>query len=399
MSSVPDLMSEPQLKRRCDLLRLCCAICGADGDAARRLCEERKDAIDWMALVAVAAEFRLGMLLHRAVQQAHLIEIVSPAAVDALQMIYAQSRARSLVVTAELRQLLDRLASQQIPAIAFKGPAFGAQLYGDVAMRTYSDLDVLVRKCDLARVTRVMLDAGYRAGNMPLDWEISFERDAGTSVDLHWSIAHRNHQFPLTADELWARHSTVSLAGASVPVLGAEDTLLAICFNGLTEDWQRLDRVADVAALVRGSAAIDWQSFLDMCRRHGCERIVLLGLHLARELFMVRLASVVEIRLHAHRKAMAAAGYERDDYLAFAVTATDRRRGFDAWHFMLRMRERSRERTPYYQAMAYDVFKPKVDDAAWQRASRQLLYAVLRLPLLGIKHGLRAIGHGPDNRP
>ena len=96
----------------------------------------------------------------------------------------------------------------------------------------------------------------------------------------------------------------MTLAGASVPALGAEDTLLAICFNGLTEDWQRFDRIADVAELVRGSAAIDWPNFLDMCRRRGCERIVLLGLHLAKELFLVRLPECVELRLRSHRKAI-----------------------------------------------------------------------------------------------
>ena len=346
VQSLPDLSSEPVLRQRCELLRFCCAICGADGDMARRLCDDRKEGIDWSALVAVATEFRLGLLLHRAAQS-HLVGIVPPAALQALRKVYDENQARSLAMTAELRRVMDRLAAQQIPAIAFKGPVFGAQLHGDVALRAYADLDVLVRERDVAAVTRVMLDDGYRAG-MDLSWEVSFERGDGTSVDLHWSIAEKIHQFPLTADELLARRSAVTLvAGAPVPTLGVQDTLLTICFNALTEDWQRFDRIADVAALVRGNADIDWPSLLDLCRRRGCERIVLLGLHLARELFLVKLPACVELRLQAHRKAIAAAGCAVDDYMVFAVASTDRRQGFDAWRFLLRMRERQRERIPY----------------------------------------------------
>jgi len=393
----PDLSSDPLLRKRADLLRFCCEICAADRDMARWLFESRKDSVDWVALIEVAREYRLAMLLYRAVN-AHLAERVSPSAVQTLRNLYADNQAWCLVMTGDLRDLLDRLASERIPALAFKGPIFGAQLYGDVALRTYADLDVLVRECDVARVTRVMRDEGYRT-RLNLSWEISFQRGTGASVDLHWSIAEKIHQFPLTPDELWARRSIATLAGASVPALCAEDTLLAICFNGLTEDWQRFDRIADVAEFMRGRVAVDWPKFLAMCRRHGCERLVLLGLHLAKELFLVRLPEPVELRLRVHRKAIVAAGYQIDDFMNFAITSTDRRKGFDAWRFLLRMRERQRERIPYYQAIAYSLFKPKDDDAPWQRTGRQALYAVLRLPLLGIKHGLRAIGHANPHEP
>jgi hypothetical protein len=395
-----DLVSEPELRDRSDLLRFCCALCAADGDTARRLVDSRKDSIDWPVLIEVAREYRLEMLLYRAVTS-HLTGFVSPAAIAVLHSRYADNQARSLKMTTELRHILDRLASEQIPAIAFKGPVFGAQLYGDVALRIYKDLDVLVRQDDVARVTRMMLDEGYRAG-MDLSWEISFEREPGSSVDLHWSIAETMHQFPLTADELWARRSTVVLGGAAVPALCAEDTLLTICFNGLTEDWQRFDRIADVAEFMRASAAVDWPKFLDMCRRHGCELLVLLGLHLAKELFLVKFPQPVEVRLRSHRKAIARAGYEIDDFMIFAITSTDRRRGFDSLRFLFRMRERQRERFPYYQAIAYGLFKPKDDDAPWLRTIRRVLYAVLRLPLLGVKHGLIAIGQtnlDEPNRP
>lgn len=389
--SRPDLSSEAVLRDRCDLLRLCCAVCGADEGQARQALESRRGHIDWPALIEVAKEHRLEMQLYRAMDSRYA-EFASPSALETLRNRYADNLARCRGMTAELLRMMGRLASEQIPAIAYKGPVLGVQLYGDVALRTYADLDVLIRECDIAAVTRALLALGYQA-DLRLSWEMSFVRPTGESVDVHWSIAEEIHQFPLATDELLARHAIVNVDGTPVSTLGAEDTLLMVCFNGLTEDWQRCDRIADVAQILRDSSAIDWPAFLALCRRRGCERLVLLALHLAKELFLVKLPEDVERRLRVHRKAIRKAGYTVDDFLRFVITSTDRRQGFDGFRHLLQMRETQSAKVPYYQSLAYSLFKPKDDDAPWQRTSRLVLYTVLRLPLLGVKHGLRALGH------
>jgi hypothetical protein len=190
--SRPDLSSEVLLKNRSDL-RLCCAICAGDPDIARQLAESRKGHIDWMALIEVAKNHRLEMLLYRAVNSG-LAEFAGSSALEALRSLYADNLAR------------------------FKGPVLAAQLFGDIALRIYGDLDLLIRECDAATVTRIMADQGYRASAMSLGWERSFVRANGDSVDVHWSIAEKIHQFPLTADELWARRATTTLAGVPRPV-------------------------------------------------------------------------------------------------------------------------------------------------------------------------------------
>jgi hypothetical protein len=390
-SSRPQLSIAALPESRRALLRLCCAMCAADAEHLRQLVQAHEGRIDWMALVDVARSHRLEMLLHRAVDSLPG-ESVDAAAREVLRQHHADNQARCQRLSAELVRLMDRLASERIPALAYKGPVLGAQLYGDVAARTYSDLDLLIRECDADAAVRVLLDMGYKAG-LRLHWEMSLDLPSGESVDLHWSLAEEIHQFPRTTDELLARRTNVDVSGHAVPTLCAEDTLLAVCFNGLTEDWQRCDRVADVAEILRQGATIDWPGLLDLCARRGCERIVLLALHLAKELFLAKLPECAELRLQAHRKAIARAGYAPDDFLDFVIASTDRRQGSAVWRYHLRMRESHWGRIPYYQSMAYGLFKPKDDDAPWLRTSRQALYQMLRLPLLGIKHALKALGH------
>jgi hypothetical protein len=391
--SRPDLSSEASLQRRADLLRLCCAISTGDADLAWRRVMDRKGNIDWLEMIEVAKSHRIEMFLYRAVDS-RFAKLAGPSAHNTLRSLYAHNLVRCRGLTDQLHRLLRRLTADGIPALAFKGPVLGAQIYGDVALRTYADLDILVRHGDVAQVTRVMLDMGYAAG-MPLAWEMSFTRPAGegVEVDLHWSLAEKIHQFPRTTDELFARSIGVDVAGTAVQTLCAEDALLAVCFNGLTEDWQRCDRIADVAEILRRSSAIDWPAFLHMCRKRGCERIVLLALHLAKELFLADLPQCVERRLQSHRSAIRKAGYGIEDFTRFVITSTTRRQGMDAWRYLLRMREGQWARIPYYQSLAYNLFTPKDADAPWQRTSRHVLYAILRLPLLAVKRGLRVLGH------
>jgi Uncharacterised nucleotidyltransferase len=371
---------------RSDLL-LCCAICADDRDGVRRMLETRKDRIDWSALIEAAEKHRLEMLLYRALHP-HFIELVDSSAWQALRRLYDDNVTRCRTMTAELLPLLDRLQREQIPAIPFKGPILAAQFYGDIALRVYGDLDILIRERDIAKATGIMLELGYRV-RMDLAWERSFVRAPGESVDIHWAITERIHQFPLGPEDLWARRRTIALSGATVPTLCEEDALLSICFNGLTEDWYRFDRIGDVAEVVRRSSTIAWEEFLAMCRRRGCERLVLVGMHLAKELFLTKLPDCVEVRLQAHRNAILGAGYGIADFMR---NSTKPRKGIEAWTYLASMRESFRDRIPYYQSIAYILFKPRDDDTKWRRASRQVLYRMLRLPLLGVRHGLKVLG-------
>ena len=104
MPSRPDLSSEILLKNRSDL-RFCCAICAADPDIARQFVESRKGTIDWMALIELAKNYRLEMVLYRAVNS-RFIEFVSSSALEALHKLYADNRARGLALTATLLHLL-----------------------------------------------------------------------------------------------------------------------------------------------------------------------------------------------------------------------------------------------------------------------------------------------------
>ncbi|MCB0226148.1 MAG: nucleotidyltransferase family protein, partial [Anaerolineae bacterium] len=78
--------------------------------------------------------------------------------------LWSQSQAtagRNLMLTQELLRLLDLLAANDIPAIPYKGPALAALVYGDISLRPFNDLDILVPQ-RAARRAKALLEAnGY----------------------------------------------------------------------------------------------------------------------------------------------------------------------------------------------------------------------------------------------
>ena len=58
--------------------------------------------------------------------------------------------------------MLEDFENHGITAIPYKGPALALQVYGDLKLRSFVDLDVLVRRSDAARAGTLLAARGYR---------------------------------------------------------------------------------------------------------------------------------------------------------------------------------------------------------------------------------------------
>src|ERR1041384_5557804 len=64
---------------------------------------------------------------------------------------YIENSARNTVLTAELRRLINLFRDAGIEASAYKGPVLALFAYGDIALRRFVDLDVIVKKSDVLK--------------------------------------------------------------------------------------------------------------------------------------------------------------------------------------------------------------------------------------------------------
>jgi hypothetical protein len=257
-------------------------------------------AVDWELLLVLAEEH--GVAGHLTACLRDLEYVVVPP--DKRQALADRRRAQmffTLRLAAELFRILDSFSSAGIAALVVKGPVLAVQAYGDPAMRSYGDLDLLVRQRDIRRATEVMTAAGYvaavplsaiDAGKIPGQYLFS-KADSKLIVEIHNDRTLRYFPRRLPIEEFFARQIRVPLDSREAPALSVEDELVLICIHGAKHFWERLIWIADVAALVTRQTGIDWGGVSDSARAVGAERMLHLGLRLASELLKAQLPDEV----------------------------------------------------------------------------------------------------------
>jgi Uncharacterised nucleotidyltransferase len=271
-----------------------CARATIDPERAARLTALVTGGIDWTRLWNLSQRNGLSPLLYFHLNQ------ICPSSVPAdrlefLRDYFQKNSAFSVLLTGELARVLKSFNEQGINAIPYKGPALALKLYGNLALRQFSDLDILVRKSDVWKASELIEARGFephfaipekkRAAFVRLSYVQLFRRDAGrTVIELHWGIAPRFFGVPLDADAL-QRLEPMTLQGATVFQPSATDMLLMLCVHGAKDCWERLEWVAGIAQLLRANNQIDWERVGQLSLALHCRRILVFGLLLAHGLF------------------------------------------------------------------------------------------------------------------
>jgi len=314
---------------------------------------------------------------------------------DRLHQAYLGCSRRNLFLVSRLVRLLDLFQLADIPVIPLKGLVLAEALYGDTALRQFDDLDLLVRKRDVSRAAQLLLAHGY-ALDSALSWapmetlfdskcELSFRRECGTQVDLHWDIAASHYPFRFDTEILWSSLRPQSMAGRLVQSPSSECLLLFLCMHGARHLWMRLQWICDVARLIEISPEMNWSRVFELAGVDGGEHVVLLGLLVAHDLLHAPLPDEVLRRA-------------REDNVIQPLAVQVRRRlseptlaAPESWErasFNATMAERAWDKMRLFVAL---LKAPTEADARLLRLPRKLffLYYPFRIWRLSAKYGAR----------
>jgi hypothetical protein len=214
---------------------------------------------------------------------------------------------RSCILAGELIEIVALFQKHRIEILTLKGPPLSMLAYGHTAIRTFSDLDVLVHPKDVNRAIELLLEQQYEVVTPGPDESEANQKDVrlyrasdGITVELHWALHPPGMHVPVDTAGIWERKQTVTICGHGIPTLGNEDLLLYLCVHGACHGWSRLKWICDLASLIESPAEIDWQAASVRARQAGCCRMLLVGVYLASRLFKVRLpAALVSLDQHS----------------------------------------------------------------------------------------------------
>lgn len=290
-------------------LLLCCARTKASPQVAARLRElagERK--VNWDYLFQLARRHALIPLLYSHLSRENTNSI-PPSFLAKLKTQYQANYARNIILTDELCRLIELFKEAGIEAIPYKGPALALFAYGDLGLRRFVDLDLIVKKSDVPRARDLLISEGYNLSKpltpaqqdllLRTQHNLQFERDnRRILLELHWEIAPHLFASSVQENELWQNLTTMNINDHEVNALTAEDLLFSLCVHGSRHLWERLGWICDVAEIITRHD-LNWDALRQKAAAADSERMLLLGLYLAHKLLQADLPPDVQQRCAA----------------------------------------------------------------------------------------------------
>jgi hypothetical protein len=353
----------------------------------------------WQSLLQLAEGHGLLPLLYR-----HL-HMLRPGAVPEvilgrLRDNFHKNAIRNLCMARDLVRLLDLLQANGIVAVPYKGPTLSLLAQGNLAWRQFCDLDLLLKKEDIAQAAELLIAQGFRLQFPLIPWQATSylesmgqlpllrDRD-GLLVELHGSLIPKGFSFRLNWERVRNHLQRLVLAGREVQTLGPEDLLLLLCVHGGKHLWRSLGWIWDLAELIRHQR-FDWQRVLLESQRLACERMLFLGLYLSWDMLHAPVPHEIQQRMYLSN-VQALAMQVRRQLFADPDQPVE---GFESSLFHLRVRERWRDGV---RACQYLALAPTVADWTAFRVPSgfSFLYWIFRPLRVAFKYTRRLCEKGP----
>lgn len=346
--------------------------------------------LDWNYLLASADRHCVTPLLYR-----HLSETAAPVPAQILrqlQQAHNENTNSNLFLTGELVKLLRFLEANKIQVVPFKGPTLALAAYGDISLRQFADLDILINQRDLPKIKQLLIDQGFKphpplshqqeAALTRFDSAWNFVNAKNVMVDVHWHLVEGHFGCAIDTDSLIDRLQPLTIAGQQFLTLSNEDLLSVLCLHGFTHFWDRLGWVCDVAGLLEREK-IDWQLLMQNAERLGELRILSLGLLLASDLIQAPLPPEILTAVHNDATVTTVASEVRKQLFSGQTSSAGI---FSEARLLMRLRERKRDQL---RSLFQLLVNPRRGDWMWLPLPRPLgfLYYLIRPLRLASKYG------------
>ena len=360
--------------------------------------------LDWRFILNTASRHGLLALLLASIKNQNCLSLLPGPVAPRLQSAVRETTARTLALTGELTRILRVLSDAGLAAMPCKGPVVALMAYGDIAFRSFCDLDILVARQDLERARHLLASLGYHEN---VAFNAQQERDylknecalqlrndqLGHIVELHWRFSERNASVDLPVASFWRRAQTLQIAGITVPTLCPEDLVLYLCVHGAKHRWERLEWIACLAEVIRSYPALDWRELTARAERYRIARLVNLGLYLAGSLLACALPPDIQNRLQRDQAAVALSHWVRARLFCTDPPESYYQQRAARYWFLLRSREHWADR---FRIILYSAIRPPHPaDPEWIELPPKLafLHHVFRPVRLLSQYGAVAWNH------
>ncbi len=249
----------------------------ASRERIRALCAQP---LEWEDFLSLAAHHGLMPLCYE-----RLNEIAPQGPPKAAMVKLWAARQRTLAqnneMADELFGILGDLDAVGIHALPYKGPTLALDLYGDVGLRQFGDLDILLHRDHVPHAQERLRARGYVA-QFPLAPAV--ER-AFLRSGAQYHLAMRHEQRGMMVELHWRVDPDIAIEpeAPGAKRFRSRELLLVLMIHGSKHRWSSLGWLVDVAELMARDP-VDWKWIEAKAATLRCRRRLALGVLLAQAL-------------------------------------------------------------------------------------------------------------------
>ncbi|WP_217597199.1 nucleotidyltransferase family protein [Cohnella sp. GbtcB17] len=264
--------------------RLLFALLRSDGEAEGSVMDGfASEDVDWTNFLRLTRHHRVYPSVYRRLKKEASYAVPEPV-MRQLQEQYRQNAVRMLGLAGESARIGAGLADRGIRSLFLKGPTLAHELYGDMSLRTSSDLDILLDwkpfGGDRLAVDRMMAELGYVAEaytpTVLNEWrwrqhhKSYWNPKLGVHIEIHWRLSPGPLKEP-GFEELWSESRVSALGGGAVRYMGSKHLFYYLIMHGARHGWFRLRWLTDIDVLARRDE--DWPQVRRLLRKYGAAHL------------------------------------------------------------------------------------------------------------------------------
>lgn len=217
---------------------------------------------------------------------------------------------KNLMFFAEMLRLLKIFEENMITLIPYKGPLMAFLAYGDLSLREFSDLDMLIHKEDFPAVKKILLNDDYKPLlNLDYSKEVEYLKSQreykfkniknGLILEIQWNTVGSSFTFPnefsYPLDQ--ENFKLISIYNRNIKIFSSEDLILILSLHVAEHLWERLSWICDIVEFIKRTENINWDQIIKKADFLGIERILYLNLALSQTIFNLELPDKVQIKI------------------------------------------------------------------------------------------------------
>jgi hypothetical protein len=305
-STIDARPSTELLSNEIKFLIACCQTNLTEEDTEYILSYLNHQDLDTNTLIRLANQHGISPLVYKTLKSLKAEHLTLNAEIlTELKAHYMGISQKNMLMSAELLRIMKLLEKNGIESLAFKGPSLSQMAYGDITLRQFGDLDILIKKKDRSKMMDLLIQENYipeidlGQGTKETFFNCVnviglYKKTTRILVEVHWELLSKNYAIDWKEESLWSKKEYIHINNKEISVLPTEQLLLYLCAHGSKHLFERLEWICDIDRAVKSSPCIDWEFLINEAEKLGVKRMLYLGLGLSQQFFSLELPEIIQ---------------------------------------------------------------------------------------------------------